>query len=127
MPMDTCASAAGGSIFVATAAVAVAKRSVLVCKMCCFVLRWLYTQLGYWVGTEKEKFDRALNYYLRSFQSLKHTYHLRIRLGGGFIWSRKLRKNRRNASVFASEFFRKRNQALGESLATHASPIDGVY
>ncbi len=46
MPMATCASAAGGSIFAATAAVAVAKRSVLVCKMCCFVLRWLLTQLG---------------------------------------------------------------------------------
>ncbi len=29
-----------------------------------------------WVGTEKEKLNRALNYYLRSFQSLKHTYHL---------------------------------------------------
>ena len=64
--------------------------------------------------TEKEKLNRALNYYLRSLQSLKHTYHLWIRVGGGVSRSRKLRKNRRNASVFASEFFRKRNQANGE-------------
>jgi hypothetical protein len=35
-----------------------------------------------WALKRKSKLYRALNHYLRSLQSLKHTYHLRIRLGG---------------------------------------------
>jgi hypothetical protein len=105
MLMATCASAAGGSILRGdSSGAAVAKRSVLVCKkLVLFVLRWLCTQL-----------NRALNYYLRSLQNLKHTYHLCIRFGGGYLVA-KVAKNRRNASVFASKFFRKRNQTLGDS------------
>ncbi len=47
-------------------------------------------------------------------------YHLRIRLGG-FCRSRKLRKNRRNASVFASEFFESETRRTANLLATNAS------
>jgi len=74
-----------------------------------------------WALKKKSQFYRALNHYLGSLQSLKHTCHLRIRLGG-FCRSRKLRKNRRNASVFASEFFSKAKPGESENfLATNAS------
>jgi hypothetical protein len=98
----------------AAAAAAGAKREcVCVCKICYAKMADYTVRITGWVLKKKSQFYRALNYYLGSLQSLKHTYHLRIRLGG-FCRSRKLRKNRRNASVFASEFFRKRNQANGE-------------
>jgi hypothetical protein len=89
-------------------------------KCVCVKMAAYTVRITGWALKRKSKLYRALNHYLRSLQSLKHTYHLRIRLGG-FCRSRKLRKNRRNASVFASEFFRKRNQANGEFLATNAS------
>jgi len=115
MPMATCASAMGGSGgAMAAAAAAGAKREcVCVCKICYAKMADYTVRITGWALKKKSQFYRALNHYLGSLQSLKHTCHLRIRLGG-FCRSRKLRKNRRNASVFASEFFRKRNQANGE-------------
>jgi len=98
----------------AAAAAAGAKREcVCVCKICYAKMADYTVRITGWALKKKSQFYRALNHYLGSLQSLKHTCHLRIRLGG-FCRSRKLRKNRRNASVFASEFFRKRNQANGE-------------
>ena len=84
MPMATCASAAGGSIVAAMAAAAVATKDVLVCKMCFFCAKMaVYTvRITGWALKRKSKLYRALNHYLRSLQSLKHTCHLRIRLGG---------------------------------------------
>ena len=85
MPMATCASAAGGSIVAATAAAAVATKDVLVCKNVLFFCAKMavYTvRITGWVLKRKSQLYRALNHYLRSLQSLKHTYHLRIRLGG---------------------------------------------
>jgi hypothetical protein len=113
--MATCASAMGGSGgAMAAAAAAGAKREcVCVCKICYAKMADYTVRITGWALKKKSQFYRALNHYLGSLQSLKHTCHLRIRLGG-FCRSRKLRKNRRNASVFASEFFRKRNQANGE-------------
>ena len=115
MPMATCASAMGGSGgAMAAAAAASAKREcVCVCKICYAKMADYTVRITGWALKKKSQFYRALNHYLGSLQSLKHTCHLRIRLGG-FCRSRKLRKNRRNASVFASEFFQKRNQANDE-------------
>ena len=113
MPMATCASATGGSAMAAAAAAGAKRECVCVCKSCYAKMADYTVRITGWALKKKSQFYRALNYYLWSLQSLKHTYHLRIRLGG-FCRSRKLRKNRRNASVFASEFFRKRNQANGE-------------
>ena len=84
-----------------------------VCKICYAKMADYTVRITGWALKKKSQFYRALNHYLGSLQSLKHTCHLRIRLVG-FCRSRKLQKNRRNASVFASEFFRKRNQANGE-------------
>jgi len=113
MPMATCASATGGSAMAAAAAAGAKRECVCVCKICYAKMADYTVRITGWALKKKSQFYRALNHYLGSLQSLKHTCHLRIRLGG-FCRSRKLRKNRRNASVFASEFFRKRNQANGE-------------
>jgi hypothetical protein len=78
------------------------------------------------VGTEKEKLNRALNYYLRSLRSLKHTYHLRIRFGGGYLVA-KVAKNRRNASVFRFQIFSKAKPDPRRILATNASSNYGRY
>ena len=110
--MATCASAMGGSGG-AMAAAGAKRECVCVCKICYAKTADYTVRITGWALKKKSQFYRALNHYLGSLQSLKHTCHLRIRLGG-FCRSRKLRKNRRNASVFVSEFFRKRNQANGE-------------
>jgi len=111
--MATCASATGGAAMAAAAAAGAKRECVCVCKICYAKMADYTVRITGWALKKKSQFYRALNHYLGSLQSLKHTCHLRIRLGG-FCRSRKLRKNRRNASVFASEFFRKRNQANGE-------------
>lgn len=121
--MATCASAMGGSGgAMAAAAAAGAKREcVCVCKICYAKMADYTVRITGWALKKKSQFYRALNHYLGSLQSLKHTCHLRIRLGG-FCRSRKLRKNRRNASVFASEFFSKAKPGESENfLATNAS------
>ena len=84
MPMATCASAMGGSGgAMAAAAAAGAKREcVCVCKICYAKMADYTVRITGWVLKKKSQFYRALNYYLWSLQSLKHTYHLRIRLGG---------------------------------------------
>ena len=113
--MATCASAMGGSGgAMAAAAAACAKREcVCVCKICYAKMADYTVRITGWALKKKSQFYRALNHYLGSLQSLKHTCHLRIRLGG-FCRSRKLRKNRRNASVFASEFFESETRRIGE-------------
>jgi hypothetical protein len=95
MPMATCASAGGGSILRGGGVAAPAQRRLLkgVClcaKICAVVLRWLLTQLGLLGGHRKGKVEQGFK--LLSLQSLKHTYHLWIRVGGVCIWSRKLQK-----------------------------------
>ena len=84
MPMATCASAMGGSGgAMAAAAAASAKREcVCVCKICYDKMAAYTVRITGWVLKRKSQLYRALNYYLWSLQSLKHTYHLRIRLGG---------------------------------------------
>jgi len=105
----------------AAAAAAGAKREcVCVCKICYVKMADYTVRITGWALKKKSQFYRALNHYLGSLQSLKHTYHLRIRLGG-FCRSRKLRKNRRNASVFASEFFESETRRTTNFLATNAS------
>ena len=101
----------------AAAAAAGAKREcVCVCKICYAKMADYTVRITGWALKKKSQFYRALNHYLGSLQSLKHTCHLRIRLGG-FCRSRKLRKNRRNASVFASEFFESETRRIGEFLS----------
>ena len=84
MPMATCASAMGGSGgAMATAAAAGAKwECVCVCKICYDKMAAYILRITGWVLKRKSQLYRALNHYLGSLQSLKHTYHLRIRLGG---------------------------------------------
>ena len=90
--MATCASAMGGSGgAMAAAAAAGAKRDcVCVCKICYAKMADYTVRITGWALKKKSQFYRALNHYLGSLQSLKHTCHLRIRLGG-FCRSRKLR------------------------------------
>ena len=78
MPMATCASAAGGSIVAATAAAAAAVAIGCVCVQKCVCVKMAaYTvRATRWVLKRKSQLYRALNHYLRSLQSLKHTYHL---------------------------------------------------
>ena len=66
-----------------------------------------------WVLKRKSQLYRALNYYLWSLQSLKHTYHLRIRLGGS-VGRESCEKIGETLLFSLPNFFRKRNQANGE-------------
>ena len=71
----------GGAM--AAAAAASAKGNVCVCAKFVYAKMAAYTvRITGWVLKRKSQLYRALNYYLWSLQSLKHTYHLRIRLGG---------------------------------------------
>ncbi len=79
------------------------------------------------MGTEKEKLNRALNYYLRSLQSLKHTYHLQIRLGGGGVFGRESCEESAKRLCFRFQIFSKAKPGARRILATHASSIDGIY
>jgi hypothetical protein len=50
------------------------------------MLRWLIAQLGLLGGLWKGKVEQGFKLLSeRSLQSLKHTCHLRIRLGGGYL------------------------------------------
>jgi hypothetical protein len=71
---------------------------------------------------KREKLNRALNYYLRSLQSLKHTYHLRIRFGGGYLVA-KVAKH----FCFCFQIFSKAKPGARRILATNASSYDGRY
>ena len=82
MPMATCASATGGSAMAAAAAAGAKRECVCVCKIWYDKMAAYIVRITGWVLKRKSQLYRALNYYLWSLQSLKHTYHLRIRLGG---------------------------------------------
>ena len=84
MPMATCASAMGGSggAMVAAAAAGAKRECVCVCKICYAKMADYTVRITGWALKKKSQFYRALNHYLGSLQSLKHTCHLRIRLGG---------------------------------------------
>jgi hypothetical protein len=114
--MATCASATGGSAMAAAAAAGAKRECVCVCKLCYAKMADYTVRITGWALKKKSQFYRALNHYLGSLQSLKHTCHLRIRLGG-FCRSRKLRKKSAKRFCFRFRIFRKRNQANDEFLS----------
>ena len=104
----------------AAAAAAGAKREcVCVCKICYAKMADYTVRITGWALKKKSQFYRALNYYLGSLQSLKHTCHLRIRLGG-FCRSRKLRKKSAKRFCFRFRiffFFESETRRIGEFLS----------
>ena len=129
MPMATCASAMGGAgAAMATAAVASAKREcVCVCKICYDKMAAYTVRITGWVLKRKSQLYRALNHYLRSLQSLKHTYHLRIRLGGVSVGRESCEKIGETLLFSLPNFFESETRRTANFLATNASLWSILY
>ena len=90
-------------------------------KCVCVKMAAYTVRITGWTLKRKSQLYRALNYYLWSLQSLKHTYHLRIRLGGVSVGRESCEKVGETLLFSLPNFFESETRRTANSFATNAS------